>query len=92
MKIIGSDYYLSHPFLYAFYFIPPLPYGFKGRFHGLGAGVHGQDHFIAGEFAEFPEERADLVIVESPGGQGDLFCLLGKSFNYARMPVPVVQR
>ena len=50
--------------------VAPLAGDLEGGLDGLGAGVHRQDHVLAGEAGQRLGERAELVVVEGAAGQG----------------------
>ena len=50
----------------------PAAGGLKSRLDGLRAGIHGEDHLFARQFAEFLIEVAENGVVEGAGGERHL--------------------
>ncbi len=72
--------------------VAPAPGHLDGGLDGLGAGVHRQDHVLAGERGEVAGERPELVAVERPARQGELVQLLVRPGHEPRVAVAEVER
>ena len=72
--------------------VAPLAAHLDRGLDGLGAGVHRQDHVLAGELGERLRERPELVVVERAAGQRQPAELLAGDLDQARVAVPEVER
>ena len=72
--------------------VAPLAGDLDARLHGLGAGVHGQDHLLAHQRRERGGEGGELVVVEGARGQGDALELGAGGVEQARVAVAEVRR
>ena len=76
MKVAGADDDFGLALGNSLDLVAPLARGFEGGFDGLGAGVHREDHVIAGEVVEIFAEQGELVVAEGARGKGDFGGLL----------------
>ena len=72
--------------------VAPLARDLDRGLDGLGAGVHRQDHVLAGQGGELGAEGAELVVVERPADQGDPVELLVGRGEDLGVAVAEVQR
>ena len=82
----------GHARRYTFHIVGPLPRNFDGRFDRLSTRVHRQDLVVAEVRSHELFVFAEVAIVESPGGQGELFRLGVHGADDARMAVALVDR
>ena len=71
--------------------VAPLAAHLDRGLDGLGAGVHRQDHLLAGELGQVARERPELVVVERPAGQRQPAELLVGAGHQARVAVAEVE-
>ena len=55
----------------SFYLVAPFARGFERCFDSFCAGVHGENHVVTGEFAEFLAEQGILIVAKGARAQGD---------------------
>ena len=72
--------------------VAPLAADLDGGLDGLGAGVHRQDHVLAGEAAQGLGEAAELVVEERAAGQRQLAELLARDRDETLVGVAEVER
>ena len=71
--------------------VAPLAGHLDRGLHRLRAGVHGQHPVHPGQRRQVPAERAELVVVEGPAGQGHPVELVAGRLQQHRVPVPEVE-
>ena len=72
--------------------VAPLAADLDGGLDGLGAGVHRQDHVLAGQPAQGLGEAAELVVEERAAGQRQPAQLLARDRDEALVGVAEVER
>ncbi len=70
--------------------VAPFAHGLDGGLHRLRAGVHGQDHLLAGQFGQFFGEQGPAVVEERPRGEGQDVGLVLQRLDDRRVAVALV--
>jgi hypothetical protein len=71
--------------------VAPLAGELERGLDALGAGVHRQDHVLAGELGELGAERAELIVVEGAAGERHAVQLLRGGRDHVGVAVAEVE-
>jgi hypothetical protein len=91
-KLPSATMILARPFGHALDPVAPLAGELERGLDALGAGVHRQDHVLAGQLGQLGAQRAELVVVERAAGQRDPLQLLDRRGDDVGVAVAEVQR
>jgi len=90
VEVVGADNDFSLILGHFLYLITPLAHGLNDRLHSLGPAVHGQDLVRVGQLAQFLVKRPQLIVTESPGGEGQLLGLLDHGLHDLGVAVALI--